>query len=71
MVANPTDLASGLPVSGAPGQPASAAVSRYLNDKIVLPAANTALPIAATNSQQQGGSGTNGNAPTGSNPGGS
>jgi pilus assembly protein CpaD len=46
MVANPTDLASGLPVGPSAGQPAAAAVNRYLNDKVVLPTANTALPIA-------------------------
>jgi pilus assembly protein CpaD len=47
MVANPTDLASGLPVAGSAGQPAAAAINRYMNDKVVLPTANTALPIAA------------------------
>jgi len=64
MVANPTDLASGLPVGASAGQPAAAAVSRYLNDKVVLPASNTALPVAQ-GASQQGGSGTNGSSPSG------
>jgi pilus assembly protein CpaD len=47
MVAYPTDLASGLPSPRtAEGQPAASAMSRYLNDKVQLPAANSALPIA-------------------------
>ena len=69
MVANPTDLASGLPNSAAVGQPAAAAVNRYLNDKVVLPAANTALPVAVQTNNQQGGSGANGSSPTGSSTG--
>lgn len=52
MVANPTDLASGLPVGPTAGQPAAAAVNRYLNDKVELPTANTALPVAAQSSSQ-------------------
>jgi pilus assembly protein CpaD len=64
MVANPTDLASGLPVSAAPGQPAAAAVNRYMNDKVTLPEINTALPIAAQTTNQQGG-GNNPSSPTG------
>jgi pilus assembly protein CpaD len=46
MVANPSDLASGLPAGPAAGKPAAAAVGRYLNDKVQLPTANTALPVA-------------------------
>ena len=65
MVARPTDLASGLPVSGAPGQPAAAAVNRYMNDKVQLPTTNTALPIAAQSQGAQG-PGTNPNSPGGS-----
>lgn len=34
MVANPADLASGEPLARADGQPAVAAVERYLNDKV-------------------------------------
>jgi pilus assembly protein CpaD len=65
MVANPTDLASGMPRGPSAGQPAAAAVNRYLNDKVVLPTANTALPIAVQGSNQQSGSGTNANTPQG------
>jgi pilus assembly protein CpaD len=65
MVAHPTDLASGLPVSGAPGQPAAAAVSRYMNDKVQLPTSNTALPVATQSTPAQG-PGTNPNSPGGS-----
>jgi len=61
MVANPSDLASGLPVGPTAGQPAAASVNRYLNDKVELPAANTALPVAVqsstTGSNQGSGSG--------------
>jgi hypothetical protein len=52
MVANPTDLASGLPVGATAGQPAAAAVNRYLNDKVELLTANTALPVAVQSSTQ-------------------
>jgi hypothetical protein len=34
MVASPADLVSGRTLSPAPGQPAAAAVGRYLDDKI-------------------------------------
>jgi pilus assembly protein CpaD len=61
MVANPTDIASGLPVGGSSGQPGAAAINRYMTDKVVLPNANTALPIAT--SSQAAPSNT---APTGS-----
>jgi pilus assembly protein CpaD len=50
MVANPTDLAGGLPAGPAIGHPTAAAVTRYLNDKVELPTANTALPIATASS---------------------
>jgi pilus assembly protein CpaD len=52
MVANPSDLASGMPGGPSEGQPAAAAVNRYLNDKVVLPASNGALPIPAAQSTQ-------------------
>jgi pilus assembly protein CpaD len=65
MIAHPTDLASGLPVSGASGQPAASAVNRYLNDKVQLPASNTALPVATQSTPAQG-PGTNPNSPGGS-----
>ena len=57
MVANPSDLASGLPVGAPAGHPAAAAVTRYLNDKVELPTANTALPVAVQSSAPQGGPG--------------
>ena len=65
MVANPTDLAGGLPAGGMAGIPAAAAVNRYLNDKVVLPSANTALPVAVETSTQQGSGNTNASAPSG------
>lgn len=58
MVANPTDLASGLPVSASWGRPLTQAVHNYLFDKVELPAANTALPVAAPSSSPGSGSGT-------------
>jgi pilus assembly protein CpaD len=57
MVANPSDLASGLPVGPAVGQPSVSAVTRYLTDKVELPSANTGLPIAQQSSPSPGGSG--------------
>ena len=58
MVANPTDLASGRPAGGAAGEPAVSAMHRYLTDKVELPTANTALPIATQSSSSPGGTGT-------------
>lgn len=52
MVANPSDLAGGLALGPTAGQPAAAAVNRYLNDKVELPNANTALPVATQGSTQ-------------------
>jgi len=61
MVANPLDLASARTLGPAAGQPAVAAVNRYLTDKVALPAANANLPIAsATANAPAGGSGNNG-----------
>jgi pilus assembly protein CpaD len=57
MVANPTDLVSGRPVGPAEGRPEAAAVNRYLNDKVQLPAASGASPFSA-------GAGTTPAAPT-------
>ena len=48
MVARPTDLASGLPLGAAEGQPAAAAINRYLNDKTMpLASAAAATPFSA------------------------
>jgi pilus assembly protein CpaD len=59
MVAYPTDLATGLAsASSSAGQPAAAAVSRYLNDKVELPTANTALPVATANATTPAATGT-------------
>jgi pilus assembly protein CpaD len=52
MVANPTDLAAARTLNGAAGQPAVAAVQRYMTDKVTpLPTANGATPFSATASQ--------------------
>jgi pilus assembly protein CpaD len=48
MVANPADLIAGRTLGPAAGQPAAAAVNTYLNNKVQLPAANAALPLATT-----------------------
>lgn len=47
IVASPADLAGGRPAGPTEGQPAAAAVNRYLNDKVVLPARAAIGPIAA------------------------
>jgi pilus assembly protein CpaD len=65
MIANPTDLASGLPVGASDGHPASAAVNRYVNDKVELPSANTALPVAAAGASPTSGGNANASSPTG------
>lgn len=58
MVANPSDLTSGLAVGAAAGHPAAAAVDRYLNDKVGQSTSNTALPIATSGSGTGTGTGT-------------
>jgi pilus assembly protein CpaD len=58
MVANPSDLAMGRPSAGANGETATSAMRRYLTDKVVLPTANTALPIAAQSSSSPGSGGS-------------
>lgn len=60
MVAYPTDIASGLPVGGSSGQPGAAAINRYMTDKVVLPTANAALPIASQSQAAPGSSGSTG-----------
>ena len=48
MVANPSDLARGRPLGPAAGQPVTAAVTRYMNDKVTpLPPAGGATPFTA------------------------
>jgi pilus assembly protein CpaD len=66
MVANPSDLAGGLPAGATAGRPAAAAVNRYLYDKVVLPTANTALPVATAGSAAPGASNSGTNSDTGS-----
>ncbi len=48
MVASPADLVSGRTLAPADGQPAVAAVERYMNDRIKQPPAPTATPFAAS-----------------------
>jgi type IV pilus biogenesis protein CpaD/CtpE len=55
VVASPADIASGQPLGLVAGQPAAAAVNRYNTDKVVLPTANSALPIAAPSNAAPGG----------------
>jgi pilus assembly protein CpaD len=45
MVASPADLVSGRPFTGIDGMPATAAVQRYLTDKVKQPPAPTASPF--------------------------
>lgn len=65
MVANPSDLANGLSLGPTAGQPAAAAVNRYLNDKVELPTGNTALPVAMQSSSQGANQGSGTGAGTG------
>ena len=48
MVASPADLVSGRTLAPADGQPAVAAVERYMNDRVKQPPAPTASPFAAS-----------------------
>jgi pilus assembly protein CpaD len=48
MVASPADLVSGRTLAPADGQPAVAAVERYMTDKVKQPPAPTASPFAAS-----------------------
>jgi pilus assembly protein CpaD len=63
MVASPADLAEGRPLAAADGTPAAAAVNRYLNDKVQLPAAAAIGPIASPGTQAPGGAATSGSTP--------
>jgi pilus assembly protein CpaD len=55
MVASPADLVSGRTLEPADGKPAAAAVNTYLNNKVQLPSANAALPLASTSQAAAGG----------------
>ncbi len=57
MVANPADLVTGRPVGPAEGGPAVAAMKRYLTDKVELPKASAASPIAAPTTAAPGAGG--------------
>ena len=57
MVASPADLVSGRTLAPADGQPAVAAVERYMNDRIKQPPAPTATPFAASTGGDAGGGG--------------
>jgi len=48
MVASPADLVSGRTLAPADGQPAVAAVERYMNDRVKQPPTPTASPFAAS-----------------------
>jgi pilus assembly protein CpaD len=65
MVASPADLVSGRTLAPADGQPAVAAVERYMNDRIKQPPAPTATPFAASTGSDTGGGGAAGGAGTG------
>jgi pilus assembly protein CpaD len=65
MVASPADLVSGRTLAPADGQPAVAAVERYMNDRIKQPPAPTATPFAASTGTDTGGGGAAGGAGTG------
>jgi pilus assembly protein CpaD len=65
MVASPADLVSGRTLAPADGQPAVAAVERYMNDRIKQPPAPTATPFAASTGTDTGGGSAAGGAGTG------
>jgi type IV pilus biogenesis protein CpaD/CtpE len=60
MVASPADLVSGRTLAPADGQPAVAAVERYMTDRIKQPPAPTATPFAASTGGESGGGGAAG-----------
>ena len=57
MVASPADLVSGRPLAPPDGQPAVAAVERYMADRVKQPPAPTAQPFAASTGGGGGGEG--------------
>jgi pilus assembly protein CpaD len=69
MVASPADLVSGRTLGPADGQPAVAAVQRYMTDRIKPPPAPTASPFAATSGGGGGGGGDTGGGAGGGAPG--
>jgi pilus assembly protein CpaD len=65
MVADPADLVSGRALAPADGQPAVAAVQRYMTDRIKPPPAPTSSPFAASSGGGGGGGGETGGAGAG------
>jgi hypothetical protein len=65
MVASPADLVSGRTLAPADGQPAVAAVERYMNDRVKQPPAPTASPFSASTGGEAGGGGAAGGAGAG------
>jgi pilus assembly protein CpaD len=65
MVADPADLVSGRTLAPADGQPAVAAVQRYMTDRIKPPPAPTASPFASSTGGGGGGGGDTGGAGAG------
>jgi len=63
-VSSPADLVSGRTLAPADGQPAVAAVQRYMNDRVKQPPTPTASPFAAS-SGGGGGDAGGGGAPGG------
>jgi len=59
-VASPADVVEGRPLAMADGQPAAAAVNRYLNDRVQLPTAAAIGPLAAPSIQAPGGAAVGG-----------
>jgi pilus assembly protein CpaD len=55
MVASPADLVSARTLAPADGQPAVAAVQRYMNDRVKQPPTPTASPFAASTGGGGGG----------------
>jgi type IV pilus biogenesis protein CpaD/CtpE len=65
MVADPADLVSGRALAPADGQPAVAAVQRYMTDRIKPPPAPTASPFAGSTGGGGAGGGETGGAGAG------
>jgi type IV pilus biogenesis protein CpaD/CtpE len=66
MAASPADLVSGRPRGSTAGQPAVAAVNRYLADRVELPSLTTVGPIGGAASAATGGAGGGGGSTSGS-----
>jgi pilus assembly protein CpaD len=60
IIASPADLVEGRSLAMADGQPAAAAVNRYLNERVQLPTAAAIGPLAAPSVQAPGGAAVGG-----------